>query len=106
MEEAMGLLEGTHDFLAFCSNKHFKKSSLRSLYSMKLVRTGPELTFYMTADGFLYNMARILVGTVLEVGLGKREATSIPEIFESRRREAAGETAPAKGLCLMEVFYP
>lgn len=105
MEEAMKFLEGTHDFLAFCSNKHFKKSSLRTLYSMELKQNGDELCFFMTADGFLYNMARILVGTVLEAGLGKRRPDSIPELFESRRRENAGETAPAKGLCLMEVFY-
>lgn len=105
MEEAMSLCLGKHDFLAFCSNKHFKKSSVRRLYEFSLCREGDELCFTLRADGFLYNMVRILVGTVLEVGLGQRDPNTIPALFESRIRENAGETAPARGLCLMEVRY-
>ena len=101
----MALCLGKHDFLAFCSNKHYKKSSVRKLYEFSLHRKGDELCFILRADGFLYNMVRILVGTVLEVGLGQRSPDSIPTLFESRRREEAGETAPARGLCLMEVSY-
>lgn len=59
----------------------------------------------LTADGFLYHMVRIIVGTLLEIGMGKREIASVAEVFASRRRETAGETAPAKGLCLKEVRY-
>ena len=106
MREGAALLTGTHDFLAFCSNRHYKKSSVRTLYALDMEENGEELVFTLRADGFLWNMARILVGTLLEIGLGKREPSSIPGIFASRRRENAGETAPARGLCLKEVTYP
>ena len=105
MQRGAELLLGTHDFLAFCANKHFKKSSVRTLKRLELIKKGNELCIQMSADGFLYHMARILVGTLLEIGTGKRRAEEIPAIFESRVRENAGETAPAKGLCLTEVRY-
>ena len=105
MERAAADLLGTHDFLAFCSNKHFKKSSVRTLTELRVERIGEEVRFTVTGDGFLYNMVRILVGTLLEIGLHRRPANCIPEILASRTREKAGETAPARGLCLMEVFY-
>lgn len=105
MERAAALLVGEHDFMAFCANKHFKKSSVRNLKALKIERMGEELRFTLTADGFLYHMARILVGTLLEVGQGKRQPEEIPAIFDSRRRQTAGETAPARGLWLMEVRY-
>lgn len=105
MRKAAALLVGKHDFLAFCANKHFKKSSLRELKRLEIVENGEELCFLLTADGFLHHMVRIIVGTLLEIGLGKREVGSIPRILESRRRELAGETAPAAGLCLEEVRY-
>lgn len=105
MRKAAALFVGKHDFLAFCANKHFKKSSLRELKRLEIVAKGEELSFILTADGFLHHMVRIIVGTLLEIGLGKREADSIPRILESRRRELAGETAPAAGLCLEEVRY-
>lgn len=105
MRRGAELLTGTHDFLAFCSNKHFKKSSVRTLRRAELVQSGDELQIILSADGFLYNMARILVGTLLEIGTGRRKPEEIPAIFESRVRENAGETAPAKGLCLTEVRY-
>ena len=105
MQEAMELCLGRHDFLAFCSNKHFKKSSVRTLTRFDLKVEGKELCFTLSADGFLYNMVRILVGTVLEVGQGLRQPESIPLLFSRKIREEAGETAPARGLCLMEVCY-
>lgn len=105
MRRGAELLTGTHDFLAFCSNKHFKKSSVRTLRRAELVQSGDELQIILSADGFLYNMARILVGTLLEIGTGRRKPEEIPAIFKSRVRENAGETAPAKGLCLTEVRY-
>lgn len=105
MRHAAELCLGTHDFLAFCSNKHFKKSSVRTLHRFDIAQNGAELTFTLSADGFLYNMVRILVGTVLEVGLGERREDSIPALFERRIRAEAGQTAPAKGLCLTEVRY-
>ena len=105
MQAAAELLTGEHDFLGFCANKHFKKSSVRTLKHLTVERDGSELRFTLTADGFLYHMARILVGTLLEIGSGKRELASIAEIFTQKDRALAGETAPAKGLCLMEVRY-
>lgn len=105
MREAASQMTGTHDFLAFCANKQFKKSSVRTLKRLDIETDGAEIRFVLTADGFLYHMARILVGTLLEIGMGKREPETVTAIFASRRREAAGETAPAKGLCLKEVRY-
>lgn len=105
MRRAAELCLGTHDFLAFCSNKHFKKSSVRTLYRFDIAQSGAELCFTLSADGFLYNMVRILVGTVLEVGLGERSEDSILPLFSRRIRAEAGHTAPAKGLCLTEVRY-
>ncbi len=105
MRRGAELLLGRHDFLAFCANKHLKKSSVRELKRLDITQEGEELRFTLTADGFLYHMVRILVGTLLEIGMGKREAESIPAIFASRKREMAGETAPARGLCLEEVRY-
>lgn len=105
MRQGAALLLGKHDFLAFCANKHFKKSSVRELKCLQITEHGPELCFILTADGFLHHMVRIIVGTLLEIGMGKREVDSIPQILESHRRELAGETAPACGLCLEEVCY-
>ena len=105
MKSACDVFLGTHDFLAFCSNKHFKKSSVRTIHRFTVDRIGEELRFTVTGDGFLYNMVRIMVGTVLAVGRGELSANDIPRIMEDRVRENAGETVPAKGLCLMEVRY-
>lgn len=105
MERAAADLLGTHDFLAFCSNKHLKKSSVRTLDALEIRRIGGEIRFTVTGNGFLYNMVRILVGTLLEVGMHARPADSMPAILESRLRENACVTVPAKGLFLKEVFY-
>lgn len=105
MERAASMLLGTHDFLSFCSNKHFKKPSLRTISSLTIRRQGPEVRFTVTGDGFLYNMVRILVGTLLEVGTGRRSPEEIPQILAARNRAAAGYTVPAAGLFLTEVTY-
>lgn len=105
MADAAQELLGTHDFLAFCSNKHFKKSSVRTITRLDVERLGSELRFTVTGDGFLYNMVRILVGTLLAVGRGELRREEIPDILASRTRQRAGETVPARGLCLMEVAY-
>lgn len=105
MRIAAEKLCGTHDFAAFCANKHYKKSTIRTLKRLCVEQDGENLRVIMTADGFLYNMARIIVGTLVEIGLLKREIDTIDDIFASKRRENAGETAPSKGLCLTEVGY-
>ena len=104
MEKAVAYFLGEHDFSAFCANKKMKKSTLRRIDSFEICRVGEELQFTVTGNGFLYNMVRILVGTLLEVGMGKRAADSIPALF-GESREKAGFLPPAQGLCLMEVEY-
>lgn len=104
MARAAELFTGSHDFRAFCANSRMKKSTVRTIYAIRIERSGPELDISVTADGFLYNMMRILVGTLVEVGRGERAAESIPTLFGAARAEA-GFLAPAQGLCLVEVVY-
>lgn len=105
MRRAAALIEGEHDFTAFCSNKRMKKSAVRNLKKISIERRGGELRFALTGDGFLYNMVRIIVGTLLEVGMGKRPAESVSAVLAVKNRELAGFTAPAQGLMLWEVRY-
>ena len=105
MRTAAQYLVGEHDFTSFCSNKHMKKSAVRTLHSVDIERGGDELRFTLTGDGFLYNMVRIIVGTLLEVGAGRLAPTAIPAILNARERAAAGPTAPAHGLTLWDVRY-
>lgn len=104
MIRAARMLEGEHDFSAFCGNHRFKKSTVRNVRSIRLERHGEELWLLFTADGFLHHMVRILTGTLVEVGLGTRRADSVTELFGGKR-EQAGYLAPPQGLCLMEVKY-
>ena len=104
MEKAAVLLCGEHDFSAFCGNAKMKKSTVRYLRAIRITRQGSEVRLRFTGNGFLYNMVRILVGTLVEVGRGEREADSIPALFGGKRAEA-GFLAPAQGLCLEEVIY-
>ena len=96
---------GSHDFISFCSNKNFKKSSVRIIKDFSIETMGEEVRITIRGNGFLHNMVRIMVGTLLEVGQGKKEMDCIPEIIAKKQRLYAGETAPACGLCLMEVVY-
>lgn len=105
MQRAAELLCGTHDFRAFCSNKRMKKSTVRTLESIEMEKEGSELRLIFTGNGFLYNMVRILTGTLIEVGLHKKEPEEMTEILESQERERAGFTAPAQGLYLKKVEY-
>ena len=105
MERAAGLLCGEHDFLSFSSLKPGGRSTVRTLKSISICREGDELQLFFTGDGFLYNMVRILTGTLLEVGTGRRNAEEMPALLAARDRAQAGFTAPAKGLTLWEVRY-
>lgn len=100
-------LLGTHDFKSFCSNKRMKKSSVRTIYDIKIEEDSENhlLFFTFTGDGFLYNMVRILSGTLIEIGLGIRTPEEIPAILTGCNRGLAGHTAPAKGLFLLSVAY-
>ena len=104
MHEAAQAFVGTHDFSAFCGNKHFKKSTVRAIQSFNVVKTEDEIVFTVTGNGFLQYMVRIMVGTLLEVGRGQRSAESIPLLFGGDRANA-GPAVPSSGLCLMEVKY-
>ena len=104
MEEAAALLVGERDFSAFCGNPKMKKSTVRRISSIGITRYGEEIQIAFTGDGFLYNMVRILVGTLVEVGRGVRAPRSVQQLFGAKRSEA-GFLAPAQGLCLEEVFY-
>lgn len=104
MRHAAGYLIGTHDFSAFCANKHMKKSTVRTIHKLEIQQEGAEIRFVVTGNGFLHNMMRIIVGTLVEVGLGEREENSIPGLFGANRCEAGMLMAPS-GLCLMEVTY-
>ena len=104
MERAAAMLCGEHDFSAFCGNAKMKKSTVRYIRAITITRHDEELWMEFTGNGFLHNMVRILVGTLVEVGRGERSVESIPELFGGKRAEA-GFLAPAQGLCLMEVMY-
>ena len=105
MRRAAALLCGEHDFSAFCANKHMKKSAVRNLRRIDIAREGGEVRLDFNGDGFLYNMVRILTGTLLEVGTGQRRPEDMPDILASRDRSRAGFTAPAQGLTLWDVEY-
>lgn len=105
MECAARLLCGTHDYKAFTSNKRSRKSTVRTVDSILIEKKGDEICFTFQGNGFLYHMVRIMMGTLLEVGMHKREAAQIEKLFESGTRDDAGYLVPAKGLALVEVFY-
>lgn len=105
MRRAAELLIGAHDFLGFSSLKKSKKSTVRTVESIEISDNGGEIRLIFTGSGFLYNMVRIMAGTILEAGFGKRpvEAAAIP--LKTLSRSDAGETLPAGGLTLVKVEY-
>ena len=105
MREAAAYLIGTHDFKSFCHNPKMKKSTVRRVDKIEIVKKGDYLNLTYHGTGFLQYMVRILTGTLLEVGYGKRTPESMTDLLEAKNRTLAGFTAPAKGLCLIEVDY-
>lgn len=105
MRQAASLLEGRHDFKAFSSVKRTKKSTVREIYSIDIYSCEREIRMMFHGNGFLYNMVRIMAGTLIEVGMGKRSPGEITDILEGRNREYAGMTAEPQGLFLYEVEY-
>ncbi len=105
MRAAARALCGTHDFTSFCTNRRMKKSAVRTLETVAVTRDGDEVCLAFSGDGFLYHMARILAGTLLEVGRGARGADTMAALLDARDRTAAGPTAPAQGLILWETRY-
>lgn len=96
---------GTHDFAAFCAAGSDVQDTVRTVRDCRVERQGDLVVFSVEADGFLYNMVRIMVGTLLEIADSRLAADAIPAILASGDRAKAGPTAPAKGLCLQQVFY-
>ncbi len=105
MERAAAYLCGEHDFKSFTSAKKSKKSTVRRIDEIRIIKEGDLLTFSFKGSGFLHHMIRILMGTLLQVGKGERRPEDIPAIIEAQNRETAGPLVPAKGLTLMEVFF-
>ena len=107
MAHAARLIEGTHDFGAFAAAGHGRESTVRTVLGCRAARGAGELVeIDVAADGFLWNMVRIIAGTLVDVGRGKLAPSDIPGIIESKDRRRAGATAPARGLCLMWACYP
>ena len=105
MKNAIKYIEGEHDFSSFKSSGTSSKSSVRVIYKAEIIEDGEKIYIELTGNGFLYNMVRIIAGTLVEVGLGKIEPEEIKNIIEKKERILAGKTLPAHGLCLMEVQY-
>lgn len=105
MKKAASYLVGEHDFKSFCANKKMKKSTVRNIYSIDIEEKGSKVILTFKGNGFLYHMVRIITGTLIETGLGKRHADDIKRILAAGNREEAGFTAPAEGLFLVEVNY-
>lgn len=105
MRQATALLVGTHDYQSFTSTKRGKKSTVRTVSSIDIERKGEELVFTFKGDGFLYHMVRIMMGTLVEIGLGIRNAQDIPVVLEAKDRSKAGHLIPGNGLALIEVLY-
>jgi tRNA pseudouridine38-40 synthase len=105
MNEAAEHFVAEHDFAAFCAAGSSVSSTVRQIYSASVVRDGNRIIFSVEGNGFLYNMVRIMVGTLINVSAGKYKPSDIPSIIESKDRALAGFTAPPDGLYLHKVNY-
>jgi len=106
MRTAAKLFVGKHDFQSFAANPGYKKeSTVRTLTRCDVRKSGSQFSFIIEGDGFLYKMCRGIVGTIVQVGLGKFPADEIPSMLTKADRRVAGMTAPAHGLVLWKVFY-
>ena len=106
MNEACKYFLGEHDFASFCAAGSQVESTVREIYDLHVKKDGDLLTISVTGNGFLYNMVRIIAGTLLKVGGGHISPEEIEKIIEGKNRSLAGPTAPAKGLTLVEIRYP
>jgi len=105
MAAGTGTLEGEHDFASFCAGGSEVDSTVRALYRLDVARDGDVLEVWAEANGFLYRMVRIIVGTLVAVGLGRLSVEAVAQILAARDRTAAAPTAPPQGLCLARVVY-
>jgi len=105
MRQAAGFLVGEHDFKSFCAAGAQVKTTVRTIYDLQILREGDLIKIRITGNGFLYNMVRIIAGTLLKIGSGDWTPEYMREILEAKDRTKAGPTAPAKGLTLMEITF-
>lgn len=105
IQEAAQCFVGTHDFKSFCARRSGVTNTVRTIHSFDIKRENDIVTFTISGDGFLYNMVRIIIGTLLFVNEGKISIDKLKEILEKKDRKLAGKTAPASGLYLNKVFY-
>ena len=106
MQEAARQLLGTHDYAAFQASGGTAKTTVRTIRSAELIRLGDEILLTVEGDAFLYNMVRIIAGTLIEIGLGRRTVNAFSEAYETLDRLSLGVTAPPQGLELTKVYYP
>ena len=106
MQEAARQLLGTHDYAAFQAAGGTAKTTVRTITSAELVQQGDEIILTVEGDAFLYNMVRIIAGTLIEIGLGRRSVNAFTEAYETLDRLSLGVTAPPQGLELTKVYYP
>lgn len=105
MREASGYFIGTHDFTSFCSQKTQAQSPVRTIHSLEVLKDEEMITIVVSGDGFLYNMIRIIAGTLIKVGTGVYSPDYVKQIFKAKNRRMAGQTMPARGLTLVEIEY-
>ncbi len=105
MRQAAGYLKGEHDFMSFCASAAVVETTVRTLYELDVIRDGEEIILRVCGSGFLYNMVRIIAGTLMEVGRGNIEPEKMQEILQAKDRSAAGPTAPACGLTLVRYEW-
>jgi tRNA pseudouridine38-40 synthase len=106
MRAAAPMLIGRHDFKSFAASRNYEMAStVRRLTRCDIKKSGPQLTFIIEGDGFLYKMCRGIVGTLVQIGQGKFPADEIKRMLAKKDRRVAGMTAPAHGLVLQKVFY-
>lgn len=105
MKQAAAFLVGEHDFKSFCAKGAQVETTVRTIYECTVEQRGHMISIRISGSGFLYNMVRIIAGTLMEAGMGKREPEEFPGILEKKEREAAGPTAPAKGLTLVQYEF-
>ena len=101
MREAAAYLVGEHDFKSFCSVHTQAETTIRTIYQLEVEETGAEIRIRVCGNGFLYNMVRIIAGTLIEAGQGKYPPERVKEMLDGKERQKSGPTAPAKGLCLL-----
>lgn len=104
MNVAARFFIGTHDFTGFCSQKTEVESKERTLYQSEIIRTTEGFDYIVTGSGFLYNMVRVLVAFLIEVGKGKRQPDDVPHLLEAKNRDNVPFTAPAEGLYLEKIY--